>query len=122
MTGIIADNQIKSENIVISAADKVPETAVLKAVRPVYQKDADGKRTDAIEAIRYDCVHPNEYWGFTIKVAGNRPVITAEVFEKMEDVVYLAIPVDAVQIKIYDFSYGVAKVSIQAPYVKIIKD
>lgn len=120
--GIIANNQMKTEDMAISAVGKVPEVAVLKGVRPAYKKDADGKRTDVIEAVRYDCSHPEEYWDFTVKVESTRPIITPELYDKAEDVIYISIPVEEVQIKPYEIAYGVAKITILAPYVKLAEN
>jgi hypothetical protein len=105
----------------ISAADKIPPTAVLRNVRFTYQTDSDGNRTNVIESVRYDCVDPSNYASFTLKVNGSKAVITPEELENAEDVIFIDIPTESTIIKPYALEYGKAKVSIITPMVKIHK-
>lgn len=122
MNVILDDNKIKASALEISASGKIPEKAVLRNVRVSYVVDNEGNKTDRIDAVRYDCICPDTYASFTLKVNTTQPVVTKESIEKAEMPVFIAIPVDEVVIKPYEISYGVAKVSITAPYVKMIKN
>lgn len=116
------NNQMKVSELEISAQGIIPELAVVRNMRPSYVLDSEGKRTDKIEAVRYDCVNPENYSSFTIKVETTRPVITKELIEASDEPLYITIPVAEVVIKPYSIEYGVAKVSIVAPFVKLAEN
>ena len=119
MKVILNNNTIKASELEISAVGKIPELAVVREVRTSYALDAEGKRTDKIDAIRYDCVNPDNYSSFTIKVEITRPVVTNEILEGSEEPIFVSIPVEEVVIKPYAIEYGNVKVSIIAPYIKL---
>ena len=119
MKAKLDNNQIKAAELAIPAAGIIPEIAVVRNVRLSYQQDADGKRTEKVEAVRYDCIDPDSYASFTIKVETNRPVISKEELDAAEDAICIAIPVDKVTIRPYAIEYGMAKVSIVAPMVTL---
>ena len=119
MKNIINNNQIATSDIKISPVGIIPEVAVLKAVRPSYQLNSEGKRTDKVEFIRYDCVNPKDFSAFTLKVLSTKEVITAESLEVAEEIVYIKIPVGDVSIKVFKVEYGIATVSIVVPYVQL---
>lgn len=118
----IENNLMKISEISIPAEGIISEVVVLKAVRPVYALDSDGRRTDKIEAVRYDCMNLDNYSNFTLKVQSTRPVITEEELEAAEEAVYIAIPVEQVEIKPFEIKYGIARVTILAPFVKIVEN
>lgn len=122
MQVIIDNNQIKVAALQVSANGIIPDVAVVKNVRISNVTDADGKKTEKVEAIRYDCINPDNFSSFTIKVESTRPVVTKEILEGSEEPVYISIPVAEVVIRPYAIEYGKAKVSIVAPYVKLAEN
>ena len=122
MKVLIDGNVMKACELQIPAEGVLPEVAVVKNIRASYILDAEGKKTDKIEAIRYDCVNPDNFSNFTLKVEATRPVITREILEASEEAIYISIPVDEVVIRPYAIEYGKAKVSIIAPYGKLAEN
>lgn len=119
MKNLMSNNKMSTSNMQISAVGIIAERVVVRDVKPVFKTDSEGKRTDIVEAIRYDCVNPNDYSTFTLKTLSIKPVITAEELEMSETPVFISIPVNDVVIKPYKIEYGIATVSIIAPYVKL---
>lgn len=117
--GTIDNNQLSSADMVMSAVGLVPDIAAVTGITYVYKMDAQGKRTEQIEGVRYKCANPKDFTVFTLKTLSIKPVITPEELEASEDVVYISIPVKEVVIKPYKIEYGVATVSIIAPFVKL---
>lgn len=122
MKNLINNNKMSISDIQISAMGLIAEIVAVRDVKPMYKSDADGKRTDTVEAIRYDCVNPNDYSTFTLKTLSVKPVITAEELEMSETPVFISIPINDVVIKPYKIEYGIATVSIIAPYVKLARN
>ena len=91
--GAIDDNQLCVSDINISAVGLIPPIAAVTNVSYIYKIDAQGKRTDQIEGVRYRCANPKDFTVFTLKTLSARAVITAEELAESEDVVYIAIPV-----------------------------
>lgn len=120
MKAKISNNLIPTELIKIPVDGFIPEQAVLKAVRPVYLKDANGKKTDVLEAVRYDCVNPETFDTFTIKVPEKPPIISQEALNDADVVTMVSIPIDKVVIKPFEMSYGKVKVTIVAPFLELI--
>lgn len=103
----------------IPASKYLPEIAVIRDVRLSKVKDANGKITDKVDCTRYDCINPDTYEMFTIKVPGAEPVITKEDLESSTAPIFIEIPVEETIIRPYSIEYGRVKVSIIAPYVKL---
>lgn len=122
MKALINDNTMKACDLEVSAVDKIPELAVVKEVRISNVLDAEGKRTDKVDCIKYDCVNPDNFSTFTIKVNTTRPAITNEIIDGADEPIYISIPVEEVVIRPYKIEYGKAKVSIIAPYVKLAQE
>ena len=122
MRVVIDNNVMKASELEVTAVGKISDIAVLKNVRVSNVMDAEGKKTDKVEAVRYDCVNPENFSTFTIKVETTRPVVTKEILEASEQPIYISIPVEEVVIRPYEISYGNAKVSIVAPYVKLAEN
>lgn len=122
MKSIISNNKMSTSNIQIPAIGLIAERVVVRNVTPVFKTDSEGKRTDIVEAIRYDCVNPNDYSTFTLKTLSIKPIITVEELELSETPVFISIPVNEVVIKPYKIEYGIATVSIIAPYVKLVSN
>ncbi|WP_419023682.1 hypothetical protein [Holdemanella sp.] len=120
MKSILDKNQIKVSMLQVPATGIIPDKAVVKSVRVSYSLDGEGKRTDKVSAIRYDCVNSTDFSTFTIKVESTKAVLTQENIEESEVPLYISIPVEQVVIKPYAIEYGIAKVSIVAPYVKAV--
>lgn len=121
MKHLISNNIMTASQFNLPAVGIIPQLAVLRDVKLSYATDAEGKRTDSVNSIRYDCVDPERFSTFTIKVETSKPVISAEELENSENMVVLELPVDEMIIKPYELAFGKAKVSIVAPYVKIQK-
>lgn len=119
MKNVISNNKMSISDIQFPARGIIAERAVVRDVKPIFKTDSEGKRTDIVEAIRYDCVNSNDYSTFTLKTLSIKPVITAEELEMSETPVFISIPIDDVVIKPYKIEYGIATVSIIAPYVKL---
>ena len=122
MKVVIDNNVIKVSELEVSAVGIIPEVAVVRNVRISNALDNEGKKTDKIEAIRYDCINPDNFSSFTLKVETTYPVVTKETLDVSEEPVYITIPVDKVTIRPYEISYGNAKVSIVAPYVALLEN
>ncbi len=116
---VLDNNQMKASALQVSAEGIIPDVAVVKNVRISNVMDAEGKKTDMVEAIRYDCVNTDNFSTFTLKVETTHPIVTKEMLEASEEPIYIAIPVSEVVIRPYSIEYGNAKVSIIAPYVKL---
>lgn len=122
MRGKLKDNTISTADLVISAEGLISEKAALRDVRISYVQDEEGRRTNVIDCVRYDCFCVEDLSTFVIKVAGGKAVITREALEKSKEPVFIQIPVGELTIKPYEIQYGVAKVTITAPYVKLIEN
>lgn len=122
MKVILDNNNMKASELEVSAVGIIPEIAVVKNVRVSNVLDAEGKKTDKVEAVRYVCVNPDNFSMFTLKVETTRPVVTKEILEASEEPVYIMIPVSEVVIRPYAIEYGNAKVSVIAPYVKLAEN
>ena len=119
MKQLIKDNKISVKDIRISAQGFIDRKVVLNHVSLSYAVDEQKKRTSKVEAIRYECTNPADFSTFTIKVPSAEPVITAGELEAAEEPVFIEIPLDEVIIKPYKIEYGIATVSITAPYVQL---
>lgn len=122
MKKILDNNKISTSDILISAQGIIPKVAVLKDIKPSYVTDAQGKRTEQIDAFRLECANPKDFSNFILKVLSTKPVITSEELEAAEEAIYISIPVNEVSIKPYKIEYGIATVSIVAPYVQLVSD
>lgn len=122
MKVMIENNIMKANEFVISAKGILPEIAVLKNVRLNYKMDAEGKKTDLIECVRYDCIDPDNFSTFSLKCESNRAVVTQEILESTEEPIFIRIPVEQTCIRPYEISYGKAKVTIVAPDVKLVEN
>lgn len=114
-------NVMAISDLEISAVGKISDKVVVRKVRLAYAKDASGVITDVVEAVKYDCVDPDSYDSFTLKVETARAVITNEEIERSEEAVLISVPVEDVKIRPYAIEFGKAKVSIVAPFVTLVK-
>ena len=122
MKVLIDNNRMKASELQVPALGIIPDLAIVKNVRISNVLDSEGKKTEKIEAVRYDCVNPENFSILTLKVETTRPVVTKEILEAAEEMIYISIPVDEVIIRPYSIEYGNAKVSIIAPYVKLAEN
>lgn len=116
----INNNTIDASQLSISGKGILPVKAVLKGIRVSYAT-INGKKTDKIEAVRYDLVNPENFDTFTVKVPGKSPIIEPEEFEKEDKIRYICLPVSDILVKPYSIEYGKAKVTIVAPAVTLEK-
>ena len=122
MKTVIENNVMKVSELEIPAVGIIPDVAVVKNVRISNVLDAEGQKTDKVEAVRYDCVNPDNFSTFTLKVETKRPVVTKEILEASEEPVFISIPVEEVVIRPYAIEFGNAKVTILAPSVKLVEN
>lgn len=118
----INNNQVSTKELAISAEGIISEEVVVKSVRTSYKFDQDRKATDEIESIKYDCVDPETFSVFTIKVNTTKAVVTQEQIDQNDEATYISIPVAETFIKPYDIKFGIVKVSIVAPFVKLAEN
>lgn len=116
------NNRMSINDMSFSGETHLPKRAMVKNVRMAYVTDAEGKRTEKVDSIRYECIDANTLSTFTLKVLDTVPVITAETLEEMDEPVYISIPVSEAVIKPYKIEYGWATVSIVVPYVELSID
>lgn len=121
MKSLISNNVMDATKFNLPALGIIPQIAVLRDVKLSYATDSDGKRTENVASVRYDCVDTENFSTFTVKVETSKPVITSGELENTDELVVLELPIDEMTIKPYEISYGKVKVSIIAPYVKVQK-
>lgn len=121
MVSKINNNLISVGELKIPAIGLIPPKAILRDVSLINKSDADGKRTNEVEAVRYDLIDPITFSTFSLKVAGTHPVISKLDLDKSENPIYLEIPLEEVNIKPYRIDFGKATLSITAPTVKLAK-
>lgn len=121
MISKIINNSIKVSELKILSAGLIPSKAILRDITITYKADSNGKKTDEVEAIRYDVIDPDTFSTFTLKVANPKPVISKTELDMSENQIYIEIPVDEVNIKPYKIDYGKALLSITAPSIKLLK-
>lgn len=119
MKSFIDNNVMEIADLEVSAEGKISEILVVKKVRPSYMKDAEGKITENIENIKYDCVDPETFASVTLKVQSTRPIVTNEMIEESESVIYIKVPVSETIIRPYEINFGKAKVTVIVPYVNM---
>lgn len=79
---VVLDNNImKASEFEVSAIGIIPEIAVVKNVRISNVLDEEGKKAEKVDVVRYDCVNPDNFSTFTLKVEATRPVVTKEMLE-----------------------------------------
>lgn len=122
MRALIENNEMLVADLEVSAKGKISDILVVRKVRPTYLKDADGKITDKIEAVRYDCVDPETYAPITLKVLSTHPIVTNDIIEASDEALYIAVPVEETIVRPYEVKYGKAKVSIIVPFVKMAEN
>lgn len=122
MKVLIENNIMKAKEFVITGENILPEIAVVKSVRLSYKLDEQGKKTDTIDFIRYDCINPDNYSTFTLKVESNHAVVTQEILESADEPIYISIPVSESRIRPYAISYGNVSVTVGVPYVKLVHE
>lgn len=122
MKTFIENNEMAVADLEILAKGKISEILVVRKVRLSYLKDGDGKITDKIENIRYDCVDPETFATITLKVFSTHPVVTNEIIEASDEPIYITVPVEETVIRPYDIKFGKAKVSVIVPFVKLAEN
>ena len=115
----IANNVIDANLVTVMAEKILSPLAVVRNISLSYRIDREGKRTDIVENVRYDLVDTETYATFTVKVPGNKPIMSIEEFENTEELVIVELPLELAVVKAYDIFYGKAKVSIKMPYISL---
>ncbi len=116
---LIDNNILPASVLAVSAMDYLPQIAALKGISETYEKDNEGNKTSKLLSITYHCVNPENYHSFSVKTMNAKRIVTQEQIEESTEVIFIEIPVKETVMKPYEVSYGKAKVSIVAPYVKL---
>lgn len=114
----IINNTVNASVFTIPASDALSGVAVVKGVKPIYELDSEGKRTENVIAVKYDLIDADNFNSFSVKVAGSKPVITSEELEIAQGLVLVELPVEQMKARAYDMNYGKAKITIAAPFIK----
>lgn len=122
MKTFIENNEMAVTDLEVLAKGKISEVLVVRKVRPSYLKDAEGKITEHIDHIKYDCVDPETFASITLKVQSTRQIVTNEVIEMSDEAIYITVPVEETVIRPYDIKFGKAKVSVIVPFVKLAEN
>lgn len=119
---ILKDNKISAQNISFSLSNIFPgkRKLALTEVRPVAHYDSERNRTEQIDGFKYTVVEMETLSSFCVRVNSTAPVITPEELEDSEERVFIEFPMDETLVKPYKVEYGIATVSILAPYAKLV--
>lgn len=97
----------------IISPDSLGKKMRLTSVRPVYQYDANGKRTDVIAGYKYEVVlEERGYERITIKIEGDKQI---EASEDYPEVVF-----EGINLSLYNIN-GVTQLSATAKTVRVAK-
>ncbi len=114
----IINNTVNASAFTIPASSALSGVAVVKGVKPIYELDSEGKRTENVIAVKYDLIDADNFNSFSVKVAGSKPVITSEELEIAQGLVLVELPVEQMKIRAYAMEYGKAKITLSAPFIK----
>lgn len=118
----LRDNKISAENIEFALSNILPGRRKLAVteVRPVPHYDENHKRTDKIEGYRYTVTDMDTLSSFSVRVNSTAPVITPEELEETDERVFIEFPLEETIVKPYRIEYGIATISIIAPYATLV--
>lgn len=109
-------------NIPFELVENKKEFALI-SVAPVYEYDANSKKTDRIIAYRYTVVNLDSFERYRIKVAGATPIIAPELLRTKRDFgEKLFVQFENATIKMYRASNGSFEDSIKADAVDFIEN
>ena len=114
----IINNTVNASAFTIPASSALSGVAVVKGVKPIYELDSEGKRTENVIAVKYDLIDADNFNSFSVKVAGSKLVITSEELEIAQGLVLVELPVEQMKIRAYAMEYGKAKITLSAPFIK----
>ena len=114
----IINNTVNASAFTIPASSALSGVAVVKGVKPIYELDSEGKRTENVIAVKYDLIDADNFNSYSVKVAGSKPVITSEELEIVQGLVLVELPVEQMKIRAYAMEYGKAKITLSAPFIK----
>ena len=75
-----------------------------------------------MEAIIYVCTDLSTLSRLRIRVNSTTPVIEPEELENSDDILFIKVPINDTIVRVYDVSYGKAKLSIIAPFLSLLSD
>lgn len=118
---ILKDNKISSENISFALSNIFPGNRkfAVTELTPVFHYDENRKRTDIIEAYKYTVTDMETLSSFSVRVNSTAPVIKPGELEDSEEHLFIAFPMDETIVKPFRLEYGIATVSIVAPYATL---
>ena len=118
---VLKDNKMQAQNIAFALSNILQQTTklALTGVRPSFHYDENRKRTEIVEGYHYTVTEMETLSSFTVRVNSTTPVITPEELENSGERVFVEFPLDETVVKPYKLEYGMATVSITAPYVKL---
>lgn len=114
----IINNTVNASAFTIPASSALSGVAVVKGVKPIYELDSEGKRTENVIAVKYDLIDADNFNSFSVKVPGAKPVITSEELEVAQGLVLVELPVEQMKIRAYAIEFGRAKVSVSANVIR----
>ncbi|MCI8496437.1 MAG: hypothetical protein HFI74_12330 [Lachnospiraceae bacterium] len=118
----IKDNKISAKNLTLRLSnifEKNPKLA-LTDVLPCFHYDENRKRTDLVEAFKYMVLDVETFSSFAVRVNSTSPVITPEELAQADSHVFIEFPLSETIVKPFQMEYGVATVSIVAPYAQLV--
>lgn len=122
LRALLKDNKMSAKDLSCRLSDILGQTRnfALTSVRPVFHYDENRKRTDIIEGQVYSVTDLETLSAFNVRVNSTTPVITPEELEDAEERVFVEFPLEETFVRPYKLEYGVATVSITAPYAKLV--
>ena len=114
----IINNTVNASAFTIPASSALSGVAVVKGVKPIYELDSEGKRTENVIAVKYDLIDADNFNSFSVKVPGAKPVITSEELEVAQGLVLVELPVERMKLRAYSIEFGRAKVSVSADVIR----
>lgn len=123
----ISGNEVKAEALQRLLSDFTSQTIfALTGAKEMYVYEGTGankKRTETISHIVYQLTDPKTFQYFQVRVNTTHLVISPDELEQERqsgNPIFVEVPIQETIVKPYDISYGKAKISIQAPSVKLI--
>lgn len=117
----IQNNEISVHDIVIPAANVIPEIAVVCSVRTSMVKDENGNPTSTPDYHMLSCVNPETYQSFKVKVINRNIPFDAETIENSLEPIYVKFDTDRITIVPYEINFGRVKLSIRTDTIELWK-
>ena len=115
------NNEVSVHDIVIPAANVIPEIAVVCSVRTSMVKDENGNPTSTPDYHMLSCVNPENYQSFKVKVINRNIPFDAETIENSLEPIYVKFDTDRITIVPYEINFGRVKLSIRTDTIELWK-